>query len=241
MIGRELPAVLLGGDSTVAACPAHETPMSGWGAHLGAPLNALVAAGLAQAGLPPRVVPVLNTARGGATTATYRDDGLWDALLAESVPGDTVLLQFGHNDQKHPQDLAARGGFSDNLVRFINEAREHGLRPILATSVERRRFIGDRVRPSHGEYPTSTREVALREGVECFDLSSATLQLHRELGPEASRRLFTQFPAGAHPLYPEGIEDDTHYSFFGASVVATMVAAMLAPLLIDQAKEAAAS
>ena len=39
MTARAFPAVLLGGDSTVAACPAHETPMSGWGAHLGAPLN----------------------------------------------------------------------------------------------------------------------------------------------------------------------------------------------------------
>lgn len=31
MTARAFPAVLLGGDSTVAACPAHETPMSGWG------------------------------------------------------------------------------------------------------------------------------------------------------------------------------------------------------------------
>lgn len=236
MTARAFPAVLLGGDSTVAACPAHETPMSGWGAHLGAPLDMYLGASLAEAGLPPRVVPVLNTAKGGATTASYRAEGLWDALLAASLPGDTVLLQFGHNDQKEPRTLASREGFSDNLSRFIADARGHGLVPILLTSVERRRFDGDRPVPTHGDYPLATRDVALREGIECFDLTSATRQLHAELGPEESRRLFTQFAPGTHPLYPDGIADDTHYSFFGASVVAAMVAAMLAPVLLAQAR-----
>jgi lysophospholipase L1-like esterase len=211
MTARAFPAVLLGGDSTVAACPAHETPMSGWGAHLGAPLNMYLGASLAEAGLPPRVVPVLNTAKGGATTASYRAEGLWDALLAASLPGDTVLLQFGHNDQKEPRTLASREGFSDNLSRFIADARGHGLVPILLTSVERRRFDGDRPVPTHGDYPLATRDVALREGIECFDLTSATRQLHAELGPEESRRLFTQFAPGTHPLYPDGIADDTHW------------------------------
>ena len=158
MTARAFPAVLLGGDSTVAACPAHETPMSGWGAHLGAPLNMYLGAGLAEAGLPPRVVPVLNTAKGGATTASYRAEGLWDALLTASLPGDTVLLQFGHNDQKEPRTLASREGFSANLSRFIADARGHGLVPILLTSVERRRFDGDRPVPTHGDYPLATRD-----------------------------------------------------------------------------------
>lgn len=235
---RHSPAVLLGGDSTVASCPAGETPMSGWGAHLAGPLNARVNHARGAAGLPPATVGVLNAAKGGATTASYREEGLWDALLQASRPGDTVVLQFGHNDQKQPDVLAARGGFSNRLRAFVAEARAHGLTPMLATSVERRHFDGDAVKATHGDYPQATRDVAADLGVACIDLTPLTAARYAELGPEASRALFTHFPAGAHPLYPDGIADDTHFSFPGALEVAEMVAAALAPLLTDPAEEA---
>lgn len=200
-------AILLAGDSTVASCPAVEAPMSGWGAQLGAFMSA----------------PVRNFAKGGATTASHRAEGLWEALIRELVPGDLVVIQFGHNDQKDPEI-----SYQDNLRAFVREVRDLGGIPILCTPVQRRRFDGDALVPTHGAYPDRVRELAKQEDVQLIDLTAATTDLYQEYGPEGSRTLFTQFAPGEHPLYPDGVTDDTHFNFRGADAVAAMVAKELA-------------
>jgi lysophospholipase L1-like esterase len=105
--------ILLAGDSTVANCPTYEYPMSGWGARL-APHTYTRAT-------------VHNFAQGGASTESFRDEGLWDRLLAEAGDGDLVLIQFGHNDQKKPH-LAARTGYAANLRTMVAEVRPVHLR-----------------------------------------------------------------------------------------------------------------
>jgi lysophospholipase L1-like esterase len=201
--------VLLAGDSTVASCPAHEAPMSGWGAQLGAYVG----------------VPVRNFAKGGATTASHRAEGLWAALVREILAGDVVVLQFGHNDQKEPE-LPYR----DNLRAFVGEARAAGALAVLCTPVQRRRFDGARLVPTHGGYPDQVRALAAAGGVPLIDLTAATTELYERLGPEGSKALFTHFPPGAHPLYPEGVADDTHFCFRGADEVAAIVAERLKEL-----------
>ncbi|MFI6634160.1 rhamnogalacturonan acetylesterase [Nonomuraea fuscirosea] len=201
--------MLLAGDSTVASCPAHEAPMSGWGAQLGAYIG----------------VPVRNFAKGGATTASHRAEGLWAALVREIAPGDVVVLQFGHNDQKEPE-LPYR----DNLRAFVGEARAAGALAVLCTPVQRRRFDGARLVPTHGGYPDQVRALAAAGGVPLIDLTAATTELYERLGPEGSKALFTHFPPGAHPLYPEGVADDTHFCFRGADEVAAIVAERLKEL-----------
>jgi lysophospholipase L1-like esterase len=198
--------VLLAGDSTVASCPAFEAPMSGWGAQLGPYVGG----------------PVRNFAKGGATTASHRAEGLWAALLREVTPGDLVVIQFGHNDQKEPE-LPYR----ENLRAFAEEARGAGARPVLCTPVQRRRFEGERLAPTHGAYPGQVRELAGVEGVPLIDLTAATTELYERLGPEGSKALFTHFPPGLHPLYPDGVADDTHFCFRGADEVAAIVAERL--------------
>ncbi|MEV4166131.1 rhamnogalacturonan acetylesterase [Nonomuraea dietziae] len=196
-------AILLAGDSTVASCPAWEAPMSGWGAQLGAFVSS----------------PVRNFAKGGATTASHRAEGLWAALLREAGPGDLVVIQFGHNDQKDPAIT-----YQENLRVFVEEARATGANPILCTPVQRRRFEGERLVPTHGELPRQVRELAGREDVRLVDLTRATTELYERLGPEESRSLFTWFGPGEHPLHPGGISDDTHFNFRGADAVAAIVA-----------------
>ncbi|MBT2227384.1 rhamnogalacturonan acetylesterase [Nonomuraea sp. NEAU-A123] len=198
--------VLLAGDSTVASCPAAEAPMSGWGAQLAAHTGG----------------PVRNFAKGGATTASHRAEGLWAALLLEVTPGDVVVIQFGHNDQKEP-GLPYR----ENLRLFAEEARRAGALPVLCTPVQRRRFDGDRLVPTHGGCPGQVRELAAAEGLPLIDLTVATTELYERLGPEGSKALFTHFAPGEHPLYPDGVADDTHFCFRGADEVAVMVAERL--------------
>ncbi|MET7335551.1 rhamnogalacturonan acetylesterase [Nonomuraea sp. NPDC005650] len=199
-------AILLAGDSTVASCPAWEAPMSGWGAQLGA-----------YAGEPVR-----NLAKGGATTASHRAEGLWAALLREVVPGDLVVIQFGHNDQKDPAIP-----YQDNLRAFVEEARGAGATAVLCTPVQRRRFEEERLVPTHGDYPDRVRALAAAEGVPLIDLTVATTALYERLGPDGSKALFTHFEPGEHPLYPDGVADDTHFSFRGADEVAAVVAERL--------------
>ena len=214
--------VVLAGDSTVAPYVATAYPMCGWGAHLGAALTARC-----RATAPLHVV---DLAKNGATTESHRAEGLWEAVLDATAPGDLVLLQFGHNDQKH-EHLSARGGYTENLSRMLTEVRALGAHPVLCTPVARRHYADGRLLRTHGDHPAAVSALAERADVPLLDLHSRTRELIEELGEEPSRRLFTQLPAGASPMYPEGIEDDTHFSVDGAIAVAEIVAEELAPLL----------
>src|SRR5277367_2608699 len=42
-------------------------------------------------------VDCVNMARGGASTKTFRNDGIWDRALATKP--DYMVIQFGHNDE----------------------------------------------------------------------------------------------------------------------------------------------
>lgn len=218
--------VVLAGDSTVAPYVATAYPMSGWGAHLGAALTARCAAD-GPAAAPLHVV---DLAKNGATTESHRLEGLWAAVLDAVAPGDLVLLQFGHNDQKH-EHLAAWGGYTANLIRMIAEVRDRGAHPVLCTPVARRHFADGKLLRTHGEHPAAVFALAETFDVPLLDLQARTRELIRTYGEEPSRQLFTQLPAGRSHLYPEGIEDNTHFSIEGAIAVAEIVAELLAPLL----------
>lgn len=194
---------LLAGDSTVAACPPQESPMSGWGAALAGKLR------------PEDRVQ--NFARGGATTASFVADGLWAALLAEAEPGDVAVIQFGHNDQKRPE-LLATDGYRHRLEGFVHDLRGAGVTPVLCTSVERRLFDGATLRHSHGAYPGQVRAVADDLDVALINLTVFTGWLYDYLGPDASGTLFTA-------------ADDTHFHQRGADLVAGFVARSLRSIL----------
>ncbi|WP_415855419.1 rhamnogalacturonan acetylesterase [Sinomonas sp. G460-2] len=208
--------IILAGDSTVAACPSYEYPMSGWGP-----------------ALPPfvyRWAAVHNLAKGGASTESFREEGLWDAALALAGAGDAVVLQFGHNDQKR-EHLAPRAGYAANLRRMVGEVRGRSAGPVLCTPVERRQFAGGRPEPTLGEYPAAVRELGAELGVGVIDLNAWTRSLYGELGEDGSVRLFTHLARGEHHHWADGLEDNTHFSVEGAERVARHVAERLAPLV----------
>ena len=91
-------------------------------------------------------VRVANHARNGRSSKSFRDEGRWSSVLALMKPGDYVIIQFGHNDEKKGD--AARftesfGEFKQNLKRYVQEARAAQAVPVLATPVARRRFGAD--------------------------------------------------------------------------------------------------
>ncbi|HSP82742.1 MAG TPA: rhamnogalacturonan acetylesterase [Gillisia sp.] len=205
--------IFLIGDSTLADKPyAGSNPEKGWGQVL--PLyfkNGMV---------------VENHAVNGRSTKSFRDEGRWDTIQQKLNPGDYVLIQFGHNDQKKESPdryAAADTDYRSNLVRYITETRAKGAKPIIATPVSRRSFDEKGVlEDTHGRYSEVVKEVAREHKVPLLDLHKRTVEVIEQFGVERSKELFLHYNSGDYDKFPEGKEDNTHLSPTGAFKVADL-------------------
>ncbi|WP_447728956.1 rhamnogalacturonan acetylesterase [Sphingomonas koreensis] len=201
----DVPTLYLAGDSTVTDQRAE--PAASWGQMLPRFLDAGIA--------------VANHAESGETLKSFVTSLRLDKALSRMRPGDFLLIQFGHNDQKvqWPQTYADPAiAFRAYLRAYIAEARRRGATPILVTSPERRNFdTGGRIVPSHGDYPAAVRAVAREDGVALIDLTAMTTAFYEALGP-----------ARAPLAFNDGGKDKTHHNNYGAYELARMVASRLA-------------
>jgi len=166
---------------------------------------------------------VENYAVNGRSTKSFINEGRWDKVVVALRPGDFVIIQFGHNDEKTnsvDRGTAPFGDYTSNLARFIQDSRALQATPILATPTARRKFdASGMLIDTHGDYPKAVRKLAAAEKVPLLELTVATEELLQELGPESSKRLFDWIPAGEFERNPKGWEDDTHFNAYGASRV----------------------
>jgi len=211
----ERPVTLyLAGDSTLAHKLVTRRPETGWGEAL-------------QQHFDVDQVRVENHARNGRSTRTFIEEGRWQALVEALKPGDYVFIQFGHNDESvdKPDRYTPPADFRRNLERFVREARAKGANPVLLTPVRRRRFdpAGALV-DTHGEYPALVRAVAREQRVPLIDMHEKSARALAARGVEGSRALFLQLKPGENPNYPQGIEDNTHFSPQGAEAMAALAA-----------------
>jgi lysophospholipase L1-like esterase len=210
------PLVYLAGDSTMATKPL-ELPERGWG--------------MALHGLMKDPAMIQNHAVNGRSTRSFLAEGRWSRIAAALQPGDFVIIQFGHNDEKIDRPAVgtdAAGAFRDNLRRFIRETRARGATAILATPVARRKFDqAGKLQPTHGAYPAAIRAVAAEENVALLDLEAATSRWLQEVGDEPSRKFFMWIEPGRYREIPDGRKDDTHFVEAGAVEVAALAAAQL--------------
>lgn len=197
--------VVLAGDSTVASVPkppADRPTLAGWGQMLGEFLPA---------------AHVINHARSGTSTKSFRDLGLWDRVLKEKAAW--VLIQFGHNDQKLKDPKRGTDpatSYRDNLKAFIREVRESGWNPVLVTSVARRVYVDGRMTTSLTPYVEAMKAVGSETKVPVIDLHAASFALFDQLGEK-----FCQ-------LYGPSEKDKSHFSTDGARMMARLVAEGLA-------------
>ena len=92
------------------------------------------------------------------------------------------------------------------------------------TPVVRRRFDDNgKFYDSHGDYPGYTRAVAEKSKVPLIDMQRESEAVIVKYGVEGSKRLFLQLKPGEHANYPNGIEDNTHFSPLGAEEMAKLV------------------
>lgn len=198
----EVPTVFLCGNSTVVDNQAE--PYTGWGQMLPQFFNDSVA--------------VANYAESGLTASVFLSQGRLRKALTQMKPGDYVVVEFGHNDQKQKgPGSGAYYNYAYSLKQFIDNARRKGATPILVTPTRRRDFDSEgHVRDTHGDYPAAMREIAAREGVFLVDFQEQTKTLIEAMGVEGSKKLFVHSPAGTYEGQETDIADNTHFSNFGA-------------------------
>ncbi len=206
---KEPITVFLAGDSTMAPKKDDKRPETGWGEQL-------------QKHFDEGRVRVDNRALNGRSTKTFIAEGRWQALVDAVKPGDYVLIQFGHNDQpKRKASHTPPEDFRRNLERFVDEVRAKKATPVLLTPVMRRSFDkAGQFYDTHYEYPDMVRGVAAGRKVALIDMQSESQKVLVKYGPEESRKLFLQLKAGENPNYPNGVEDNTHFSPLGADLMA---------------------
>lgn len=172
-------------------------------------------------------VNVINYARNGRSTKSFIDEGRWEEVKQNMKPGDYVLIQFGHNDEKVQKPAVgapAWGAYQENLRIFISDARKAGAFPVLLTPVSRRQFDEDgKIIDSHGDYPDAMKAVGKETGVPVIDMTDATKKWLESIGDEASKAYFMWLKPGTNPVYPEGREDNTHSVARGAHKTAGII------------------
>jgi len=197
----EVPVLYLTGDSTVT--DQSTSPSASWGQILPRFMSDNIA--------------VANHAESGETLKSFLTSLRLDKVLASVRPGDWVLIQFGHNDQKQqwPQTYAdAATTYRAYLRTYIAEARLRGAMPILVTSPERANFDdAGHIKPSHGAYPDAVREVAREESVALIDLHAMSVAFYEALGTRDTDLAFA-----------DGGRDRTHHSNYGAYELARRIA-----------------
>jgi lysophospholipase L1-like esterase len=134
-------------------------------------------------------------------------------VLSLMKPGDYLLIQYGHNDEKEKgEGVGAFTTYKASLKHFVEETRKKGGTPILITPVQRRTFdSGGKITNSHGDYPEAVRQAAAELRVPLIDLNSMSKEFYEALGKERSAVAFK-----------EG--DGTHHSNYGAYELARMIA-----------------
>jgi lysophospholipase L1-like esterase len=205
--------IYLAGDSTMAAKLPEKRPETGWGEKL-------------EAHFKLGTVKVDNRAANGRSTKTFISEGKWQAIIDDLAKGDSVFIQFGHNDSSKDKGdrYTPPEDYRNNLVRFVGEVRAKGGNPILMTPVMRRRFDKEgKFYYTHGEYPDIVRAVAQTLKVPLIDMHRSSEAVIVRYGVEDSRKLFLQLKAGENSNFPNGIDDNTHFSPLGAEEMAMVM------------------
>ena len=210
-----VPRLFIAGNSTASNGAAN-----GWGSHL-------------QKFFDPDKLIVLNRARAGRSSRTFVTEGLWNDIRDNLIPGDYVIIQFGHNDAGEINDSRrARGsipGIGDGTVeienqvtgkhevvhtfgwylrKMINETEVKGAIPIVMSMTARNVWSDGKIEREN-RFCTLAGEAASRMRVRFIDLRNIIADQYELLGPV---RVLELFP-----------NDHTHTSREGAFINAALV------------------
>jgi lysophospholipase L1-like esterase len=203
--------LFMAGDSTMSDQPSGSFPYHGWGQALPAFLKADVA--------------VSNHARSGRSSKSFIDEDRLNRIWKRIRPGDLLLVQFAHNDEKdNAGGTQAFTTFKEYLTAYVEGARARGAHPSLTSAMHRRFFDEEgRIKDTHGDYITAVQQLAEELKVPYIDLAARSKAFYESLGDEPSKEMFIWVEPNRYPGIPEGAQDNTHFSEKGAYEIARLV------------------
>lgn len=223
------------GDSTMANKDIEKGPERGWG--------------MVLQGFFSENVVVDNHALNGRSSRSFILEGHWQKVYDAMKPGDYLVIQFGHNDEKGSigdrRHTDAGLTLDDNYRMFARAAQEKGATPIIMNAVARRNFYkkpdlgiddeslrnvaykeekvnSDTLVDTHGNYILTPKNVAQMMRVPYVDANKITHDLEQSLGIENSRKLHMWLKPGEYGV-AKGRQDNTHYNVYGAHRVADLL------------------
>ncbi len=192
----KVPTVFIAGDSTSTDQPAE--PFNSWGQML----TRFLKPGIA----------VANNGESGESLRSFFGEKRFDKVMSQIEPGDYLLIQMGHNDQKDTSPGAgAFTSYKEFLKRMVAGAREKGATPVLITPMNRLTFdSAGKITNSLGDFPAAVRQEAAEDKVALIDLNAMSKPFYEALGPEKAHVAF----AG---------NDTTHHSNYGSYELAKCI------------------
>jgi rhamnogalacturonan acetylesterase len=181
-------------------------------------------------------ITVINLAKNGRSTRSFINEGLWKSLLAQTQPGDFVLIEMGHNDAGDPtkgdkytdrgtlrgtdsksvsvqtskgkEEVHTFGYYLKNMVKDVQAKQAI---PILSGMVPTNSWEGNQMRPAEkfvfAEY---SKEVAKTTHVEYLDHTKYSVKRFTALG---STKTKTMFPNDSTHTNAEGARRKIFQSF----------------------------
>jgi lysophospholipase L1-like esterase len=207
-----LPTLFLAGDSTVTDQASGKFPYSGWGQMIGLFLSEEIA--------------IANHARSGRSSLSFIQEGRLNLIAKKLRRDDFLLIQFAHNDEKENEiGTDPFTTYQQCLKQYLDVARTVGAMPVLVSPMHRRQFEENGcIRNTHGDYIEAMKQLAESEGVPFVDLAALSKAYFEMLGQERTKEVFLWAEPGQYAYLPEGAQDDTHFSEFGAIAIARLVA-----------------
>jgi lysophospholipase L1-like esterase len=197
------PALFLVGDSIMkTGTGTGDTGQWGWGSEI-IPL------------FDPAKIHVYNEGRGGRSTLSYIEEGLWAKVLERIQPDDFVILQFGHNDsansQNYPDRTTIMGGGDETielgvgdkkktvhtygwyLRQYVADTRARGAIPIVCSPVPRNTWIDGRIKRGFDGYVRWAAAAAKASDAFFIDLNAFAADRYDALGQDKATSYFNDF------------------------------------------------
>lgn len=201
----DLPTLYICGDSTVTDQPA-EYPYN--------PSSTYCGWGQAFAMLTNNTLAVSNHAQSGSCTTAFMNSNL-TAFENIIKPGDYMVLEFGHNDQKRAE-LDAYGGYKENLITLARLALDKGATPIICSPINRIIFEENgKLKNLLGDYRNAAKAAAEELGITFIDMWKRTTDYFETAGAVKSWQFFRCLGDS---------RDYTHTNDLGGSMIAKFFA-----------------
>jgi len=198
-----MPALYLIGDSIVKTGRGNgDSGPWGWGSEL-IPL------------FDASKVHVYNEARGGRSSRGYIEEGAWSNVLERLVPGDFVVIHFGHNDARNSQNYPDRTTITGNgnetieigvgeqrhlihtygwyLQQYVKDTKSKGATAIICSSAPRNTWMEGRIKRGFDGYARWAAAAADASGALFIDLNSLAADRYDELGKEQAAGYFSDY------------------------------------------------